>query len=98
SRISVNYHWGRIEEVVQGERFNWSRSEILTKFDPDDLRQFFRAGLNGRTLPLEPSAFSIKSSPGHALPPVVNWISLASRNLLRNVRRSITTIAAVALG
>jgi putative ABC transport system permease protein len=28
----------------------------------------------------------------------VNWISLALRNLLRNSRRSITTIAAVALG
>jgi len=28
----------------------------------------------------------------------VNWISLALRNLLRNVRRSVTTIAAVALG
>jgi len=28
----------------------------------------------------------------------VNWISLALRNLLRNARRSITTIAAVALG
>ena len=28
----------------------------------------------------------------------MNWISLALRNLLRNARRSITTIAAVALG
>ena len=28
----------------------------------------------------------------------MTWISLALRNLLRNARRSITTIAAVALG
>ena len=30
--------------------------------------------------------------------PALNWISLALRNLLRNSRRSITTVGAVALG
>ena len=28
----------------------------------------------------------------------MNWISLAIRNLFRNTRRSVTTVAAVALG
>jgi putative ABC transport system permease protein len=49
-------------------------------------------------LSLEPPPFSIKSSPPESARTAVNWISLALRNLLRNARRSITTIGAVALG
>lgn len=48
-------------------------------------------------MPFDPPPFSIKSKAGFPCP-TVTWISLALRNLLRNARRSITTIAAVALG
>jgi len=48
-------------------------------------------------LPFDPPPFSIKGRSGFPRP-AVTWISLALRNLLRNARRSITTIAAVALG
>lgn len=47
--------------------------------------------------PLSGATSAGKDSPRKRFP-ALNWISLALRNLLRNSRRSITTVGAVALG
>ena len=47
---------------------------------------------------LEPERFSANDIPSQPPFLILTWFSLALRNLLRNARRSITTIAAVALG